>query len=113
MNAELRARFPAAAYIDPTVRIYGSVEIAEGASLWPYAVIRAEGFAVRIGRLSNLQDHVMVHVGDRAPIVVGEHCSIAHRAVLRLHPGRQLPDRHRRNRHARRGDRRELDRCGA
>lgn len=82
MNAELRARFPAAAYIDPTARIYGGVEIGEGSSLWPYAVIRAEGFAVRIGRLSNLQDHVMVHVGDRAPTIVGDHCSIAHRAVL-------------------------------
>src|SRR5262249_44144224 len=51
-------------------------------SLWPYAVVRAEGFAVRIGRLSNLQDHVMVHVGDRTPTIVGDHCSIAHRAVL-------------------------------
>jgi carbonic anhydrase/acetyltransferase-like protein (isoleucine patch superfamily) len=82
MNPKLRARFPAAAYIDPTARIYGSVEIAEGASLWPYAVIRAEAFTVRIGRLSNLQDHVMVHVGDRSPTLVGDHCSIGHRAVL-------------------------------
>jgi carbonic anhydrase/acetyltransferase-like protein (isoleucine patch superfamily) len=82
MNSELRARFPAAAYIDPTARIYGAVEIGEGSSLWPYAVIRAEGFGVRIGRLSNLQDHVMVHVGDRAPTIVGDHCSVAHRAVL-------------------------------
>jgi carbonic anhydrase/acetyltransferase-like protein (isoleucine patch superfamily) len=82
MNQDLRARFPAAAYIDPTVRIYGSVEIGEGASLWPYAVIRAEAFTVRIGRLSNLQDHVMVHVGDRTPTIVGAYCSIGHRAVL-------------------------------
>ena len=82
MNRDLRARFPAAAYIDPTARIYGSVEIGEGSSLWPYAVIRAEAFVVRIGRLSNLQDHVMAHVGDRAPTVVGDHCSIGHRAVL-------------------------------
>jgi len=82
MNSELRARFPAAAYIDPTARVYGSVEIGQGSSLWPYAVIRAEGFAVRIGRFSNLQDHVMVHVGDRAPTIVGDHCSIGHRAVL-------------------------------
>src|SRR5215813_14785850 len=82
MNAELRARFKAAAYIDPTARVYGNVEIGQGSSLWPYAVIRAEGFAVRIGRLSNLQDHVMVHVGDRTPTIVGDHCSIAHRAVL-------------------------------
>lgn len=82
MNTDLKARFPSTAYIDPTARIYGKVEIGEGASLWPYAVIRAEGHFVRIGRLSNLQDHTIVHVGDRAPTIVGDHCSIAHRAVL-------------------------------
>jgi carbonic anhydrase/acetyltransferase-like protein (isoleucine patch superfamily) len=82
MNLDLRARFPAAAYIDPTARIYGSVEVGEGSSLWPYAVIRAEAFAVHVGRMSNLQDHVMVHVGDRGPTIVGDHCSIGHRGVL-------------------------------
>ena len=74
--------FPQAAYIDPSARIFGAVEIAEGASLWPYAVIRAEGERVRIGRFSNLQDHVMVHVGYHRPTIVGEFCSITHRVVL-------------------------------
>ena len=82
MNSELRGRFPEAGYIDPTARIYGQVEIAAGSSLWPYAVIRAEGFLVRIGRSTNLQDHVMVHVGYRSPTIVGDYCSITHRVVL-------------------------------
>src|SRR5215470_17589697 len=82
MNAELRSRFPRSAYIDPTARVYGAVEIGDGSSLWPYAVIRAEGFAVRIGKCSNLQDHAMVHVGYNSPTMVGDHCSITHRAVL-------------------------------
>jgi carbonic anhydrase/acetyltransferase-like protein (isoleucine patch superfamily) len=82
MNSELRGRFPEAGYIDPTARIYDQVEIAAGSSLWPYAVIRAEGFLVRIGRSTNLQDHVMVHVGYRSPTIVGDYCSITHRAVL-------------------------------
>jgi carbonic anhydrase/acetyltransferase-like protein (isoleucine patch superfamily) len=82
MHAELRTRFPDAGYIDPTARVYGAVEIGAGSSLWPYAVIRAEGFAVKIGRCTNLQDHVMVHVGYRTPTIVGDHCSITHRAVL-------------------------------
>ena len=43
MNAELMQRFPAAAYIDATARVHGKVEIGEGASLWPYTVIRSEG----------------------------------------------------------------------
>ena len=82
MNAELAKRFPAAAYIDPTARVYGKVEIGEGSSLWPNTVIRSEGSHVRLGRFTNLQDHVMLHVGYHAPTIVGEFCSITHRVVL-------------------------------
>jgi carbonic anhydrase/acetyltransferase-like protein (isoleucine patch superfamily) len=82
LTADIEKRFPNAAYIDPTARAFGAVEIGEGSSLWPYAVIRAESRFVRIGRFSNLQDHVIVHVGYRSPTVVGDFCSITHRAVL-------------------------------
>src|SRR5262245_64612984 len=74
--------FPQAAYIDPSARIFGAVEIAEGASVWPCAVIRAESHSVRLGRFSNLQDHVMVHVGYHRPTIIGDYCSITHRVVL-------------------------------
>jgi carbonic anhydrase/acetyltransferase-like protein (isoleucine patch superfamily) len=82
MTADARQRYPQAAYIDPSARIYGAVEIGEGASLWPCSVIRSEGFRVKIGRFTNLQDHVMVHVGYKAPTIVGDYCSITHRVVL-------------------------------
>jgi carbonic anhydrase/acetyltransferase-like protein (isoleucine patch superfamily) len=82
MSIDPAARFPQAAYIDPSVRLFGAVEIGEQASLWPYAVVRAESHFVRIGRFSNLQDHVMVHVGYAQPTIIGEYCSITHRVVL-------------------------------
>jgi carbonic anhydrase/acetyltransferase-like protein (isoleucine patch superfamily) len=82
MHQSVAERFPEAAYIDPTARIYGSVEIGEAASLWPYCVVRAESKLVRIGRYTNLQDHVMVHVGYHAPTIIGDYCSITHRVVL-------------------------------
>jgi len=82
MHAELKKRFAQVAYIDPSVRVYGKVEIAEGSSLWPNTVIRAEGQFVRLGRTTNLQDHVMVHVGYGKPTIVGDYCSITHRVVL-------------------------------
>ena len=78
----LQQRFSAAAWIDPTVRIFGGVKIGEGASLWPYVVIRAESKHVSVGRFTNVQDHVMIHIGYTGPTEIGEHCSIAHRAVL-------------------------------
>jgi carbonic anhydrase/acetyltransferase-like protein (isoleucine patch superfamily) len=80
--ADLTRRFPQAVYIDPTARVTGHVEIAQGASLWPYAVVRAESHVVRIGAYSNLQDHVMVHVGYHTPTIVGAYCSITHRVTL-------------------------------
>lgn len=66
----------------PGVQIYGRVRIDEEVSLWPNVVIRAEANDVHIGRYSNLQDFVMVHVGYGAPTHVGEFCSITHHTTL-------------------------------
>jgi carbonic anhydrase/acetyltransferase-like protein (isoleucine patch superfamily) len=71
-----------AAYVDPAVRIFGAVTCGEGASLWPYTVIRAEHTRVDIGAFTNLQDHVMVHIGYHLPTIIGAYCSITHRVVL-------------------------------
>jgi carbonic anhydrase/acetyltransferase-like protein (isoleucine patch superfamily) len=82
MDDDPNRRFRQLAYLDPTARVYGKVEIGENASLWPYSVIRAEGYHVRIGAFSNLQDHVMVHVGYHTPTIVGAYCSITHGVTL-------------------------------
>ena len=74
--------FAQAAWIDPTARLLGNIDIGEGSSVWPYAVIRCESHQVRIGRFTNLQDHVMVHIGYGGATTIGDYCSIAHRAVL-------------------------------
>ena len=82
MSDDLDKRFAQLAYLDPSARVHGKVEIGENASLWPYSVIRAEGLHVRIGAFTNLQDHVMVHVGYHTPTIVGDYCSITHRVTL-------------------------------
>lgn len=70
------------AFIDPTARVFGRVSAGEGSSFWPYSVIRAEGAAVRIGRFTNIQDGAVIHVGGGKGTVIGDYCSIAHRAVV-------------------------------
>ena len=72
----------AAAYVDPSALLFGCVTIGEGASVWPYAVVRAESHAVTIGAFVNLQDHVMVHVGYGQGTAIGAYSSITHRVVL-------------------------------
>jgi carbonic anhydrase/acetyltransferase-like protein (isoleucine patch superfamily) len=70
------------AYVDPTVRVFGRVTAGEGASLWPYAVIRAEHTQVSIGAFTNIQDHAMVHIGYSQPVSIGAYCSITHKTVI-------------------------------
>ena len=59
------------------------MELAEGASVWPFAVVRGdEGQYIRIGRNSNVQDHSVVHVMPEIPCIIGEGVTIGHRAVV-------------------------------
>lgn len=69
-------------WLAPGVQVYGEVAIGEGSSLWPNVVIRAECQRVSIGRNSNIQDFTMIHVGYDDATVIGDLCSITHRAVI-------------------------------
>ncbi|MEQ9519747.1 MAG: gamma carbonic anhydrase family protein [Parvibaculum sp.] len=70
------------AFIHPTALVYGEVEINEGSSLWPYVVIRSEMHEVRIGERTNIQDFVMIHVGNATPTIIGNDCSITHHCTI-------------------------------
>jgi carbonic anhydrase/acetyltransferase-like protein (isoleucine patch superfamily) len=70
------------AFIHPTALIFGRVTIGRGASVWPYAVFRAEVFEIVVGERTNIQDFVMIHVGNRTPTIIGRDCSITHHATL-------------------------------
>ena len=70
------------AFIHHTAVLYGQVSLGKGTSVWPYVVTRAEIHEIIIGARTNIQDHVMIHVGYETPTTVGEDCSITHRAVL-------------------------------
>lgn len=75
-------RIAQTAFVHDTALIYGQVDIADDCSVWPYSVIRSEMHEVRIGRGSNVQDHVMIHVGYDHPTIIGEMCSITHHATI-------------------------------
>lgn len=70
------------AWIAPSAELYGRIRVGAGSSLWPRCVIRCECHEVRIGRMTNLQDFVMVHVGYDAPTTIGDFCSITHHATI-------------------------------
>lgn len=69
-------------FVAASAAVYGKVSIAEGSSVWFNAVVRCECHEVRVGRISNLQDFVMIHIGYQHPTVIGDFCSIAHHATV-------------------------------
>jgi carbonic anhydrase/acetyltransferase-like protein (isoleucine patch superfamily) len=70
------------AWIAPTAQLFGRVSVGEGASIWHNAVLRAECQEIRIGRMTNVQDFVMVHVPYDRATVVGAFCSITHHVTI-------------------------------
>ncbi|MGH0036950.1 MAG: gamma carbonic anhydrase family protein, partial [Myxococcota bacterium] len=75
-------RLDPSAFLLPGVQLYGRIEVGRGSSLWPHVVVRAEAQRVTIGRYTNLQDFVMVHVGYDHPTLIGDHVSVTHHATV-------------------------------
>lgn len=62
--------------------LIGRVSLAEDASVWFQAVLRADNEVIEIGTRSNIQDGVIIHVDPGYPCRVGPGSVIGHRAVL-------------------------------
>lgn len=70
------------AWIARSAELYGRITIGAESSLWPNCVVRAEAQEVRIGRHTNIQDFVMIHIGYDHPTIIGDFCSITHHATV-------------------------------
>ena len=69
-------------WVAPTAQLFGKIEISAGSSLWHNVVARAECQQIRIGRMTNIQDFAMLHVGFEEPTQIGDFCSITHHATV-------------------------------
>lgn len=69
-------------WVAPTAQLYGALEIGAESSVWPNVVVRAESHHVKVGRYTNLQDFVMIHIGYGHPTEIGDFCSITHHATV-------------------------------
>ena len=69
-------------WIAPTATLSGKIALAENVSVWHNVVMRAECEEITVGRMTNVQDFVMIHVGYGEASRVGEFCSITHHATL-------------------------------
>lgn len=70
-------------FIAESADIIGDVQISEGASIWYQVVLRGDVMPIKIGKNTNIQDHVCVHgTYKKAGAELGEGVTVGHRAIL-------------------------------
>jgi gamma-carbonic anhydrase len=62
--------------------LIGEVELGEDASVWYNAVLRGDINRIRVGRRSNVQDGVIVHVTRQFPVEIADEVTVGHQAML-------------------------------
>lgn len=79
------------AMVSSLAAIIGDVEISDGASVFPGAVIRGDVAKITVGKNSNIQDNAVLHGGDvyegdtlkgHIPVEIGDYVTVAHGAVV-------------------------------
>jgi carbonic anhydrase/acetyltransferase-like protein (isoleucine patch superfamily) len=66
------------AYVHPDAVVIGAVTLRAGVSIWPTAVLRADGGRIEVGEGSNIQDGSIVHCTRVHATLIGVGCTLGH-----------------------------------
>ena len=69
-------------WIADNATLVGSVVLEHNASIWFNVVIRADNDIIVIGENSNIQDGAVLHTDAGVPLIVGNHVTVGHKAML-------------------------------
>ncbi|KGK85047.1 transferase [Desulfosporosinus sp. HMP52] len=69
-------------YLAEGCRVIGDVQIGEQSSVWYNSVIRGDLAKISIGKCSNIQDLVAIHVNKNQPVTIEDYVTIGHSAIL-------------------------------
>ena len=69
-------------WIAPGAHVIGNVVLDSGASVWFGCTLRGDNEVIRIGRGTNVQENTVMHTDIGFPLLIGENCTIGHKAML-------------------------------
>jgi len=69
-------------FIAKTAVVTGDVEIDDDSSVWFNSVVRGDLNSIRIGKMTNIQDGVIVHVDEDFGVEIGDRVTVGHSAVV-------------------------------
>ncbi|MGN6155604.1 MAG: gamma carbonic anhydrase family protein [Sphingomicrobium sp.] len=79
---DLEPQIADGAWAAPSADLIGDVRLAERASVWFGAVVRADNTPILIGEETNLQDGAVGHSDPGAPLTIGARVTIGHQAIV-------------------------------
>ncbi len=75
-------RFDETVFIDPTARLIGDVLLNSGVSIWPFALLRADSDAIRVGEQSAILDKVLIESPKGYSVTLEREVLVSHGAIL-------------------------------
>jgi carbonic anhydrase/acetyltransferase-like protein (isoleucine patch superfamily) len=73
-------RIAATAWVSEQAYVVGDVELCDGASVWPGAVVRGDFSSIYIGANTVVEDNCVIHTGE--PLRIGQNNIIGHSVVV-------------------------------
>lgn len=70
------------AFVAANAVVTGDVTLGPEVGVWFGCVVRGDDAPLSIGRGTNIQDLSMIHADTGVPNVIGEDCTVGHRAIL-------------------------------
>ena len=71
-----------AIFVAPNATVVGDVKLGANSSVFYGAVLRGDINRIVVGEGSNLQDNVVVHLSDDAGVLIGDHVTVGHAAII-------------------------------
>lgn len=69
-------------WIAPDANVIGNCALREGSSIWFGCTLRGDNELIEIGVGSNIQENCVLHTDPGFGLLVGENCTIGHKAML-------------------------------
>ena len=82
MSSKRYVKIAKSAFIAHNATIVGDVTIEDNVGIMFGAVLRGDQNSILIGRFSNVQDNVVIHVDGENKTELGENVSIGHAAIV-------------------------------
>ncbi len=70
------------AFVAESADVIGQVNLAEGTSVWPQAVLRGDNEPITLGERSNVQEGAVLHTDIGFALNIGTDVTVGHQAML-------------------------------